>query len=125
VAQIGYWIAAPSRGCGYASRAVVLLTRWLFGLGAARVFLTIVAGNDGSVESLDEPSSFARARMRSHSVWLRKRRDVLWFAALPQEWPMRSPTEQFMRHRPSEESLRRPGRPRRGAYHESRVPPGP
>src|SRR4051812_19352789 len=45
VAQIGYWLVAPGRGRGYATRAVVLLTAWLFRLGAARVFLTVVAGN--------------------------------------------------------------------------------
>ena len=49
VAQFGYWIAASARGRGYATRAAILLTRWLFELGAARVFLTIVAGNEASV----------------------------------------------------------------------------
>lgn len=49
VAQFGYWIAAGARGRGYATRAAVLLTRWLFELGAARVFLTVVAGNEGSI----------------------------------------------------------------------------
>jgi RimJ/RimL family protein N-acetyltransferase len=91
VAQIGYWIAAPSRGSGYASRAVVLLTRWLFDLGAARVFLTIVAGNDGSFGVARRAGFVCEGRMRSHGVWQGERCDVLWFAALPQEWPMRSP----------------------------------
>jgi RimJ/RimL family protein N-acetyltransferase len=90
VAQIGYWVAAPSRGYGYASRAVVLLTRWLFDLGAARVFLTVVAGNDGSVAVARRAGFVCEGRMRSHSVWQGERCDVLWFAALPQEWPMRS-----------------------------------
>ena len=49
VAQFGYWIAPNARGRGYATRAAVLLTRWLFDRGAARVFLTVVAGNEGSV----------------------------------------------------------------------------
>lgn len=49
VAQFGYCIAAGARGRGYATRAVILLTRWLFVLGAARVFLTIVAGNEDVV----------------------------------------------------------------------------
>src|SRR6478609_12211548 len=49
VAQFGYWLAAGARGRGYATRAASLLTRWLFALGAARVFLTIVAGNEDSV----------------------------------------------------------------------------
>jgi RimJ/RimL family protein N-acetyltransferase len=49
VAQFGYWVTADARGRGYATGAVVLLTRWLFELGAARVILTIVAGNDDSL----------------------------------------------------------------------------
>jgi RimJ/RimL family protein N-acetyltransferase len=40
VAQIGYWLAPHARGRGFATRAVKLLTSWLFELGAARVFLT-------------------------------------------------------------------------------------
>jgi RimJ/RimL family protein N-acetyltransferase len=48
VAQFGCWIAASARGRGYATRAVILLTRWLFELGAARVFLKIVAENEVS-----------------------------------------------------------------------------
>lgn len=35
VAQFGYWIAPSARGRGYATRAAILLTRWLFHLGAA------------------------------------------------------------------------------------------
>src|SRR5262245_30921184 len=35
VAQIGYWLAPHARGRGYATRAVILLTSWLFELGAA------------------------------------------------------------------------------------------
>jgi RimJ/RimL family protein N-acetyltransferase len=92
VARIGYWIAAPSRGYGYATRAVVLLTRWLFDIGAARVFLTIVAGNDGSIEVARRAGFVCEGTMRSHSVWQGERCDVLWFAALPQEWPIRSPS---------------------------------
>ena len=30
VAQFGYWIGPEARGRGYATRAVILLTRWLF-----------------------------------------------------------------------------------------------
>jgi RimJ/RimL family protein N-acetyltransferase len=91
VAQVGYWIAAPARGYGYAVRAVVLLTRWLFELGAARVFVTIVAGNDGSVAVARRAGFLYEGTMRSHSVWQGQRCDVMWFAALPLEWPMRSP----------------------------------
>ena len=87
VAQIGYWLAADARGHGYATRAVILLTRWLFELGAARVFLTIADGNDPSVAVARHAGFVYEGTMRSHGVWAGQRCDVLWFAALPLEWP--------------------------------------
>lgn len=86
VAQLGYWIAADARGRGYATRAVILLTRWLFELGAARAFLTIVAGNENSVAVARRAGFVYEGTMRAHSVWKGKRCDVLWFAVLPSEW---------------------------------------
>jgi RimJ/RimL family protein N-acetyltransferase len=46
VAQFGYWLTAGARGRGLATRAVTLMTGWLFELGAARVFLTIESDNE-------------------------------------------------------------------------------
>lgn len=89
VAQIGYWLAPGARGRGYATRALILLTRWLFELGAARVFLTIVAGNVASVQVARRAGFVHEGTMRSHNVWQDERCDVLWFAALPTEWPIR------------------------------------
>lgn len=86
VAQIGYWIAADARGRGYATRSVVLLTRWLFELGAARVFLTIVAGNDDSLAVARRAGFVYEGTMRAHGVWRGERCDVMWFASLPREW---------------------------------------
>ena len=87
VAQLGYWVAADARGRGYATGAAVLLTRWLFELGAARVFLTIVAGNEDSVAVARRAGFVYEGTMRAHSVWEGERCDVMWFAALPLEWP--------------------------------------
>jgi len=89
VAQFGYWIAASARGRGYATRAAILLTRWLFELGAARVFLTIVAGNEESVAVARRAGFVYEGTMRSHGVWQGRRCDVMLFAALPLEWTMR------------------------------------
>jgi len=48
-ADVGYWIAAPARGRGYATRAVVLLTGWAFGaLGLERLELRAQAANHAS-----------------------------------------------------------------------------
>jgi RimJ/RimL family protein N-acetyltransferase len=95
VAQFGYWIAANARRRGYATRAAILLTRWLFELGAARVFLTIVAGNEDSVAVARRAGFVYEGTMRSHGVWQGQRCDVMWFAALPHEWTMRGPDEQM------------------------------
>ena len=89
VVQIGYWLAPRARGRGYATRAVILLTRWLFELGAARVFLTIVAGNQPSVEVARRAGFVYEGTMRSHGVWRDERCDVMWFAALPTNWAHR------------------------------------
>src|SRR4029077_4792426 len=89
VAQIGYWLAPKARGGGYATRAVSLLRRWLFELGAGRVFLTVVAGNEASVEVARRAGFVYEGTMRSHSVWQGGRRDVVGVAALPTEWTVR------------------------------------
>ena len=89
VAQFGYWLAPGARGRGYATRAVILLTRWLFELGAARAFLTIVAGNDASVAVARRAGFVHEGTMREHGAWKGARCDVLWFSALPREWLMR------------------------------------
>lgn len=94
VAQFGYWIAPGARGRGYATRAAILLTRWLFELGAARVFVTIVAGNEESVAVARRAGLVYEGTMRSHGVWEGRRCDVMWFAALPLEWTMRGPDHQ-------------------------------
>jgi RimJ/RimL family protein N-acetyltransferase len=93
VAQFGYWIAEPARGRGYATRSAILLTRWLFGLGAARVFVTIVAGNEESVAVARRAGFVYEGTMRSHGIWQGHRCDVSWFAALPGEWTLLSPGE--------------------------------
>jgi RimJ/RimL family protein N-acetyltransferase len=86
VAQIGYWLAPDSRGHGYATRAVVLLANWLFDNGAARVFMTIVAGNDASVGVARRAGFAYEGTMRAHGIWHDERYDVMWFAALRNEW---------------------------------------
>jgi RimJ/RimL family protein N-acetyltransferase len=94
VAQFGYWIAPDARGRGYATQAAILLTRWLFDLGAARVFLTIVAGNEDSVAVARRAGFVYEGTMRAHGVWQGQRCDVMLFAALPFEWAMRPPDDE-------------------------------
>ena len=93
VAQFGYWIAAGARGRGYATRAAILMTRWLFELGAARVIVTVVAENEASAAVARRAGFAHEGTMRSHGVWQGRRCDVKWFAALPLEWKTRQPDE--------------------------------
>lgn len=86
VAQFGYWLAAPARGQGYATRAALLMTRCLFEQGAARVFLTIVAENHGSAAVARRAGFEHEGTMRDHGIWKGQRRDVMVFAALTTEW---------------------------------------
>lgn len=52
VVQIGYFVAAGARGKGYTTRAVRLLTKCLFDLGAAKVFATAETVNAASIAVL-------------------------------------------------------------------------
>lgn len=93
VAQFGYWIGPSARRRGYATRAVVLLTRWLFEHGAARAFLTVEADNEASAAVARRAGFVYEGTMRAHGVWQGERCDVMWFAALPREWTMRESAE--------------------------------
>lgn len=86
VAQFGYWLAPNARGRGFATHAATLLTRWLFELGAGRVFLTIVAGNEASAAVARRAGFEHEGTMRSYGVWQGERCDVMLFAAVPAAW---------------------------------------
>lgn len=94
VAQFGYWLSPEARARGYATRAAVLLAGWLFELGAARVFLTIVSGNDESAAVARRAGFVYEGTMRSYGVWEGQRCDVMVFAALPDEWKTRGQPRQ-------------------------------
>ncbi|MGI8792234.1 MAG: GNAT family N-acetyltransferase [Acidimicrobiales bacterium] len=85
VVQFGYWIAPQARGRGFATRAANLLARWLFDLGAARVVLKIVVGNDTSAGVARRAGFMHEETMRSQGVWQGQRCDVMLFAALAPE----------------------------------------
>ena len=88
VAQFGYWLAAGARGRGLATRAVTLMTGWLFELGAARVFLTIHSDNAASAAVARRAGFTYGGTLRADGVWHGQREDVDVFAVLPDEWPL-------------------------------------
>jgi RimJ/RimL family protein N-acetyltransferase len=87
VAQFGYWLAPAARGSGLATRAVMLMTTWMFKLGAARVFLTIQSENTTSAAVARRAGYTLEGTLRGHDVWRGHRQDVDVFAILPHEWP--------------------------------------
>jgi RimJ/RimL family protein N-acetyltransferase len=89
VAQFGYWLTADARGRGLATRAVTLMTGWLFERGAARVFLTIESDNEASAAVARRAGFTYEGTLRSYGVWQGRRRDVDVFAALLDEWAER------------------------------------
>jgi RimJ/RimL family protein N-acetyltransferase len=88
VAQFGYWLAAGARGRGLATRAVTLMTGWLFELGAARVFLTIQSDNAASAAVARRAGFTYEGTLRADGVWQGQRKDVDVFAVLPDEWSL-------------------------------------
>ncbi len=86
VAQFGYWLAAGARGRGLATRAVSLMTGWLFELGAARVFLTIHSENAASAAVARRAGFSFEGTLRAEGVWQGQRKDVDVFAVLAEEW---------------------------------------
>jgi RimJ/RimL family protein N-acetyltransferase len=86
VAQFGYWLAAGARGRGLATRAVKLMTGWLFTLGAARVFVTIVSENEASAAVARRAGFTYEGTLRAYGVREGRREDVDVFAVLPHEW---------------------------------------
>jgi RimJ/RimL family protein N-acetyltransferase len=87
VAQFGYWLAPAARGSGLATRAVMLMTTWMFKLGAARVFLTIQSENTTSAAVARRAGYTLEGTLRGHDVWRGHRQDVDVFAILPHERP--------------------------------------
>ena len=82
VAQFGYWLAAGARGRGLATRAVRLMTAWLFGLGAARVFVTIVSDNEASAAVVRRAGFTYEGTLRAYGVWQGRRQDVDVYALI-------------------------------------------
>lgn len=89
VAQIGYWLAPKVRGRGITTRAVVLLTNWLFALGASRVFLTVVEDNHSSIAVAKRAGFLLEGPSGQQSVWHGRRHEVLVFAVAAEDWKQR------------------------------------
>ena len=83
---LGYWLAAPARGRGVATRAAVLLARWGFAeLGLARIELTCGPDNLASQRVAERVGFTREGLLRSHMAFKGGRRDTLVYGLLPGE----------------------------------------
>lgn len=81
--QIGYWVKREVRGRGVATRALVLLSRWLFDqTGAPRVQLLAEPGNTASCRVAEKAGFRREGLLRSYLDFKGERRDVLMYALL-------------------------------------------
>ncbi len=87
VAEIGYWLRADGRGRGATTRAVLLLTRWVVGEGAARVQLRAAVENVAS-RRVAEKAGFRLEGVLRAAHWsprLERRVDWAMYSLLPGE----------------------------------------
>ena len=90
VAEVGYWVGRAGRGRGYASRALRLLSRWLFGdVGVARVQLQADVRNEASLRVAEKAGFTREGVLRSSRYNARRgeRVDFAMFSLLPGELP--------------------------------------
>ena len=89
-AQFGYWLADGARGRGLATRAVMLMTGWLFELGAARVFLTIQSENAASAAVARRAGFACEGTLGADGATQGERGNVDVYSVLPHDWPSRT-----------------------------------
>jgi RimJ/RimL family protein N-acetyltransferase len=84
IAELGYWLLPQARGCGYATRAVRVVSRWaLEALGIARLQLWTEPENLPS-QLVAERSGFVReGTLRSYRQREGKRFDAIFYSLLP------------------------------------------
>lgn len=86
-AELGYWLLPSSRGSGYASEAITMLTQWTLGLGFKRLYLTTNLDNAGSQRLARNAGFGAEGVLRSYG-YLRDgtREDVILFGLVAAGW---------------------------------------
>lgn len=82
-AELGYWVAAPARGKGAATRAVRLLAAWAAELGATRVQITTDALNLHSRLVAARAGFVHEATLRSYGLRHGRRYDLVYYAYFP------------------------------------------
>ena len=86
--EIGYWLAAPARGRGHATRAVSLISEWGFrSLGLERIELLAATANPASQRVAERAGFVREAVLRSYMRGKDGRQDMVVFSMLRNESP--------------------------------------
>jgi ribosomal-protein-alanine N-acetyltransferase len=86
-AELGYWLARPAWGHGFATEAAQAVVDFGFReLGLARVYAQVLAGNSASLRVLDKLGMMNEGKKRQHVVKTRRLHDVVLYGLLRDEW---------------------------------------
>lgn len=89
-AELGYWLAAPAWGHGFATEAAQAAVDFGFReLGLARVYAQVIAGNRGSLAVLGKLGMVNEGVKRQHVAKARRLHDVVLYGLLRDEWSRR------------------------------------
>jgi len=86
-AELGYWLAAPAWGHGYATEAATAAVDFGFRqLALARIHAQVIVGNDASMHVLDKLGMTNEGTKRQHIRKGRRLHDVVFYGLLREEW---------------------------------------
>jgi ribosomal-protein-alanine N-acetyltransferase len=86
-AELGYWLAAPVWGHGFATEAAHAVVGFGFRqLGLARIYAQVLAGNRASLAVLDKLGMVNEGVKRQHVHKGRRLHDVVLYGLLRDEW---------------------------------------
>jgi len=86
-AELGYWLAAPAWGRGYATEATTAAVDFGFRqLALARIYAQVIVGNAASMRVLDKLGMVKEGTKRRHLRKGRRLHDVVFYGLLREEW---------------------------------------
>jgi RimJ/RimL family protein N-acetyltransferase len=86
-AELGYWLAQPAWGHGFATEAARAAVGFGFReLGLARVYAQVLAGNDASIGVLHKLGMVNEGTKRQHINKAQRLHDVVLYGLLREEW---------------------------------------
>lgn len=88
VTEMSYWIFPAHRGKGYATRAIVLTSDWVFGeLGVERLELYVESDNEASRGAARRAGFTEEGFLRAREQIGDERRDMVLYSRLPTDAP--------------------------------------